>query len=119
MNHYGQIAMEYTQDNAPEHFAEIEDPETYFTEAGEEIAEEIAEALAQLVGEPAAGESLEDYRRRSSRSLRQAEEIVLADHYLLTSAVKDDEPDTSGDPALAAYYRDLAEVNETIANLYR
>jgi hypothetical protein len=120
MNHYGQIAMEYTQDNAPEHFAKIEDPETYFTEAGEEIAEQIAEALRQIVGEPAPGESLEDYRRRSSRSLRQAEEIVLADHYRLTAPPEtDDEPDTTGDPALAAYYRDLAEVNETIANLYR
>lgn len=120
MNRYGQMAMEYTQDNAPEEFAKIEDPERFFTEAGGEIAEEVAEALRQLVGEPQPGESLEEYRRRSSRSLRQAEEIVLADHYLLTAKPEtDDEPDTTNDPVLAGYYRDLAGVNEAIASLYR
>jgi hypothetical protein len=31
----------------------------------------------------------------------------------------DDEPDTTNDPVLAGYYRDLAGVNEAIASLYR
>jgi hypothetical protein len=76
--------------------------------------------LHQLVGDPEPGESLEDYQRRNSRSLRQAEEIVLADHYLLTATPEiDGEPDTTDDPALEDYYRDLDEVNTAIANLYR
>ena len=119
MNRYGQMALEYTQDNAPEDFAKIEDPETFFTEAGEQIAEAVAEALRQLVGEPAPGESLVDYRRRSSLSLRQAEEIVLADHYLLTGSATETGLEGTNDPELESYYRDLAEVNETITSLYR
>ncbi|MGH9210928.1 MAG: hypothetical protein ACRD2C_09625, partial [Acidimicrobiales bacterium] len=84
------------------------------------IAGQVAEVLHQIVGDPQAGESLEAYQRRSSRSLRQAEEIVLADHYLLTAEPETDEgPDTTDDPELEHYYRDLAEVNEAIANLYR
>jgi hypothetical protein len=126
MNRYGRIAMDFTRENHPERFAEIEDPEEFFTEAGWEIAGAVDEVLAQLVGEPQAGESLEEYQRRSSRSLSQAEEIVLADHYLLTAPPmsgagegEQGEPDSAGDPELEAYYGDLGEVNRAIADLHR
>jgi hypothetical protein len=117
---WAQIAMDYTRENLPEEFAKIEDPEKFFADAGWEIVGQVAEVLHQLVGDPLPGESLTDYERRCSHSQMQAEEIVLADHYLLTGGgEKDDEPDTTDDPELEDYYRDLAEVNTAIGNLYR
>lgn len=119
---FAQIAMDYMQENLPEEFAKIEDPEKFFADAGWEIAGQIGEVLHQLVGEPRPGESLTDYERRCSHSEKQAEEIVLADHYLLTAGwaeTNDDGPDTTNDPELEDYYRDLAEVNTAITNLYK
>lgn len=47
--------------------------------------------------------------------MNRDEQAIL--NYLL---LEDDEhPDTDEDPELAAHYRDLAEVNEAIANLYQ
>jgi hypothetical protein len=120
MNRYGRMAMEFTRENAPEELAQIEDPETFFDQAGEEIAARVAEVLGQIVGEPEQGESLEAYKARSSRSVSQAEEIVFSDHYLLTAPPDQERgPDTAGDPELATYYQNLDEANEVIANLYR
>jgi hypothetical protein len=45
---------------------------------------------------------------------------VLADHWLLVPEPETDDegPDTTDDPELAAYYRDLDLINETIIQLY-
>lgn len=117
---WAQIAMDYTRENLPAEFARIADPEKFFSDAGWEIAGQVAEVLHQLVGDPKLGESLQDYEIRSSHSLKQAEEIVLADHYLLAATPEiDPEPDTTNDPALEEYYQDLDQVNTAIANLYK
>lgn len=120
MNRYGRMAMEHTQDSQPRAFAAIQDPETFFTEAGWEIAEAVEETLHQLVGDPQPGETLAAYQARSSRSVTTAEEMVFADHHLLTAPPETGHPapTTDNDPALAAYHRDLAEVDEAIARLY-
>lgn len=118
MNRYGRMALDYNREYLPKAFAQIEDPEVFFAAAGEEIEAAIGEMSGQLLGERRPGESLEEYRLRSSRSARTAEELVLADHYLLTAEAEQADPDTTDDPELADYYRDLAEVNAAIAKLY-
>jgi hypothetical protein len=120
MNQYGRMALEFSQQYRPKAFAQLEDPERFFTEAGQEIAAEIAQTCDQLLGSQQDDETPQSYRRRSSQAWRTAEELVLADHWLLSAETEsqDQEVDTSDDPELAAYYRDLAAVNETITRLY-
>jgi hypothetical protein len=119
MNRYGRMALEYNRTHLPQAFGEIADPERFFTEAGEEIEAAIGEVRDQILGARRPGESLDEYQLRSSHSLKAAEELVLADHYLLVAVPEaNEDPEPEDDPELAAYYRDLAEVNEAIAKLY-
>lgn len=120
MNQYGRMALEFSQQYRPKAFAQLDDPERFFTEAGQGIAAEIAQTCDQLLRSQHDDEAPQSYRRRSSQAWRTAEELVLADHLLLSAETEtqDQDVDTSDDPELAAYYRDLAEVNETIARLY-
>jgi hypothetical protein len=118
MNRYGRMALEYNRENLPRAFAAIEDPERFFTEAGKEIEAAITEARDQLLGERRPGETLEEYRLRSSRSARVAEELVLADHYLLAAEPEtEDREEPAGDPAYDQAKADYQEAIEAILKL--
>lgn len=116
MNQYGRMALDYTSHSRPTAFAQIEDPERFFTEVGEEIERAIVGVRDQILGDPRPGESPEEYRRRSYQAWGTAEELVLADHWLLVAEpeIGEDGPDTTDDPELEDYYRTLAIVNEPI-----
>jgi hypothetical protein len=120
MNRYGRMALEYHRRFLPRAFAEIRDPERFFAEAGDEIETAISDMRDEILGRQRPGETLEEFRLRSYQALRTAEEVVLADHHLLTADPEptDEDPTISDDPELAEYFRDLAEVNETIARIY-
>ena len=85
MNQYGAIAWQHWMRWRPASYAAITDPQTYFTDLGEQAASEIARLWAQVRaqhGNPPG----EDYLARVARlnALRkQAEEVVLADLILL------------------------------------
>lgn len=70
MNRYGRVALEYTRDHLPRAFAEIEDPEVFFTDAGAEIETEIGQMREQLRGARRPGETQDEHRLRSSHSSR-------------------------------------------------
>ena len=73
----------------------------------------------QILGPRRVGESAEEFRRRSSQASATAEELVLADHHLLTGEPESEtEEPAEDDPELAAYQRDLAEANAAILRLY-
>jgi hypothetical protein len=76
MNRYGRMAQNYTRENLPKAFAEIEDPERFFTKAGEEIEVAIGEVHAQILGDRRPEETQEEYQLRSSHSQRTAEELA-------------------------------------------
>lgn len=118
MNRYGQMALDFNRRHRPQAFAEIEDPERFFDEAGEQIEAEIAQVRDEILGAPRPGENPEEYRLRSYQALDTARELVTADHWLLLPEEETEEPDLSDDPELAAYYRDLDLINETIIQLY-
>lgn len=48
MNQYGRRAMRHWQEWLPEKFQELDDPEEFFTELGEQAAEEIDDLSAAL-----------------------------------------------------------------------
>ena len=97
MNEYGAMARDHCQRWRPASYAEITDPDSYFTDLGDRVAQEISDLWAGLrarSGNPAG----EDYIARVGRlnALRkQAEEIVLADLVLLPPepGASDDDPD--------------------------
>lgn len=117
MNRYGRMTLEYYRHNLPTALAAVPDPDRFFTAAGEQIAASITEVSEQVAGQQRRGETAETYRRRSSQASAMAEELVLADHHLLTAPPELEET-VSDDPELAAYYRDLDEVNAAIIRLY-
>jgi hypothetical protein len=117
MNRYGRMALEYNREHLRRAFAEIEDPERFFTEAGEEIEAAIAEVHAQLLGERRPGETVEEYRLRSSRSKTMAEELVLADHYLLVPEPETQDREYPAD--VSAYEEAKADYQEAIEAIHR
>lgn len=119
MNRYGQMALDYQRTNLPAEFRTIRDPERFFTVAGEEIAASIGAMRHQILGARWPGETAEEFSRRSSQASASAEELVLADHHLLTASPESETDDpTPDDPNLAAYRRDLAAANDAIQLLY-
>ena len=51
MNHYGAQAMRHWQSHLPTRFTQITDPETFFTELGEQVETEVEELTFQLAGD--------------------------------------------------------------------
>lgn len=115
MNRYGRLAYDHTRQNRPKAFAAMADPMTHFTGLGEEVQAQITDLRDRLLGHQRAGESLEDYRRRSYQSRLQAEEIVLAEEVWTPPepAVEAEDDD------ILAYRSQLAAASRTLASLDR
>lgn len=114
MNRYGQMALDHSRQHRPDAYSQIPDPAVFFDEAGEEIAAAVSRFRDEILGPPKAGETPEEYRRRSYQALATAEELTLADHPLFQPDPSGETEDWSGDPDLARRYRDLAEINRAI-----
>jgi hypothetical protein len=85
VNQYGALAQQHWKRWRPASYAAISDPETYFTDLGEQAAGEITRLWAQMRAQDGNPPG-EDYLARVARlnALRkQAEEIVLAELILL------------------------------------
>ena len=115
MNRFGQMAIDHNRQHRPDAYSQIPDPDTFFTQVGEEIAAEVTQLRDQLLGPGRPGESPEDYRLRSYQASATAEELTLADHHLFqTAPAIETDGDWSDDPDLDLRYRALAEINQTI-----
>jgi hypothetical protein len=114
MNRYGQMALEHSRQHRPDAYSQIPDPARFFAEAGNEIAAAVSRLRDELLGPPGAGETPEEYRRRSYQALATAEELTLADHPLFQPDPPEETEDWSDDPDLARRYRDLAEINQAL-----
>jgi hypothetical protein len=101
MNHYGAQAMRHWQSHLPTRFTQITDPETFFTDLGEQVQTEVEELTFQLAGDdppPTPGEpaSFLDKAARINTAKRMAEERVLAELVLLPAET---EPETGSERA--------------------
>lgn len=79
MNRYGRLALEQWSRHMPARFAELEDPEDFFTELGETIEQQVVVLVEELERQLT---PTEDYLRRVGELnavRRQAEESVLDD----------------------------------------
>lgn len=113
MNRYGQMVLEFNRRHRPAAFAQVSDPTVFFDQAGEEIEAAVAAARDEMLGQQGPGEGLDEYRQRSYQALRTAEEIVLADHWLMVPEPDSDpEPNLQDDPELVAYQEALDEIGQ-------
>lgn len=95
MNGYGRSAQRTWQELAPMAYAEIEDPESYFAELGEQAADQVGDLTLQMQGPDLPNETYFQKVGRIQAAKMQAEEIVRND--LLTPSrelwQEEDEPD--------------------------
>ena len=91
MNHYGTMAQRHWQRWLPERYAAIQDPDSFFSTLGEEVAQQIGDLSLDLAGDDPPGEGYLEKLGRLNMARLQAEEIVLKERVLL-------EPEPGADP---------------------
>jgi hypothetical protein len=94
MNQYGEMAREHWARWLPARFAAIEDPETFFSNLGNQAGEKITALAYELAGDDPPGEGYLEKVGRLGAARHQAEEIVLPEMILLDPepGAQDDSP---------------------------
>jgi hypothetical protein len=83
MNQYGTMARDHWARWLPDRYSQIQDPDSFFTTLGQEVAQQIGDLMLDLAGDDPPGE---DYLAKVGRlhmARLQAEEMVLAERVLL------------------------------------
>jgi hypothetical protein len=112
MNRYSQMLMEFSRQNRPRAFAQIDDPDAFFVQADKEIQAEIDAVRVEMVGPQKPDESAEAFQSRSSQASATAEELVLSDHWLLQpEPAPEEDLRKDADPEVVDYYRDLEAIS--------
>ena len=83
MNHYGATAQRHWAQWLPERHATIQDPDSFFSTLGEEVAQQFADLTLDLAGDDPPGEDYLVKVGRLNMARLQAEEIVLREQVLL------------------------------------
>jgi hypothetical protein len=94
MNRYGLMARQHWERWLPDRYAAIEDPGSFFTDLGRQVAERVELLAPRLAGDDQPGEGYLGKAGRLGQARRQAEEIVLAEMVLL-----EPEPGTGEEPS--------------------
>ena len=93
MNRYGLMAQQHWERWLPARYAAIEDPDSFFSDLGKQVANRIDQVAFHLAGDDLAGEGYLGKAGRLGQARHQAEEIVLTELVLL-----DPEPGAEEDP---------------------
>ncbi|HCT80697.1 MAG TPA: TnpV protein [Micromonosporaceae bacterium] len=78
MNKYGSMAMTHWKTAFPQEFSQIEDPASFFTDLGAQVAQEISQLEAELASRPPSGPGFLANLGQNRNARSQAEEMVLA-----------------------------------------
>jgi hypothetical protein len=109
MNRYGQQAMSHWRRWLPQRYATIPDPETFFSELGEQVANQVIETTQHLAGDDPPDENYMSKLGRLNMARLQAEEIVLRELVLLPAEPGTEDSTTS---PLPSKWADLAQTPE-------
>lgn len=93
MNHYAIRARDHWARWLPTRYAQLTDPDSFFTDLGDQAAQQIADLMMDLAGDDPPGETYLEKMGRLNIARLRAEEIVLPELILPPP-----EPGT-GDPA--------------------
>ena len=102
LDRYGAAAAAHMRAHRPDRYHQIENPESYFLELGDQMAAQISEVEQALL---AAETPESDYTRRAGQltsARRRAEEVVLAD---LVYPADPKETETATDPAAPSHHQ--------------
>lgn len=115
MDHYGQMAMEFSRDHRPSSHARITDPAVHFEEVGRQIATEVSRVRDEILGGTRPDEDPAALRTRSSQALATAREIVVSGHpAFMPETAACDEVDE--DPDTRRYQDRLTTISDTLTN---
>lgn len=99
MNQYGAMAQRHWARWLPERYAAISDPDSFFSNLGQEAATRIAGLAAELAGSDPPGEGYLVKVGRLNMARLQAEEVVLQELILLPPEPgADEDPDDQETP---------------------
>jgi hypothetical protein len=94
MNEYGRMALDHWQQHLPERYRRIEDPNSFFSTLGDQVATRIADLTLDLAGQDPVGETFMDKLGRLNNASQRAREIVLPEMVLLAPEIDEDEDET-------------------------
>ena len=99
MNQYGEMARDHWARWLPARFAAIDDPETFFSDLGNEAGERISSLAYELAGDDQPGEGYLGKAGRLGEARHRAEQIVLTEMILLEPEPGAEEEDAPPGPA--------------------
>ncbi|MEW1920739.1 TnpV protein [Pseudarthrobacter oxydans] len=108
MNKYGRQAQEAWKAASPTRYNQIQNPEDFFTNLGEEAQEQVDELLPKIAGPDPKGEGYLEKVGRLNAAKNQAEEIVRYD--LLSPPETEDEEDEYENPTIKEHLEFMAEM---------
>jgi hypothetical protein len=92
MNRYGTQAMRHWQQTDPARYQQIPDPETFFTELGEQVESEIQTLANALAGPDPPGETYLEKVGRLNMARFNAESDILREMVLIPEPEEPEEP---------------------------
>ena len=93
MNEYGQMAHDHWQQWLPQRYSQIEDPNSFFSTLGDQVATRIADLTLDLAGEDPPGETFMNKLGRLNNAAQRAREMVLPEMVLLEPETDEDDPE--------------------------
>jgi hypothetical protein len=111
MNQYGQMAQEHWARWLPTRYAMIENPDSFFSDLGDQAWERIDQMATDLAGDDPPGEGYLGKVGRLGEARHRAEQIVLAEDVLLppepgADEETEDSPEPDGPWGLEMLYQD-------------
>ena len=79
MNYHGEQALLHWSRHLPASYSRVEDPETFFTNLGEQADAEIEDRYLEYAGPDVPGETVEDKHARLTQAMNRATEEVYAE----------------------------------------
>lgn len=77
MNKYGRQAMRHWQEHLPQRYRQIEDPDSFFTDLGEQMQQQVTATKRSLAGDDPGGETFMDKLGRLNMAEVNAVEQVM------------------------------------------
>lgn len=116
MDHYGQMALEFSRVHRPIGHAQITDPTAHFEAMGRQIAAEVVRMRDEILGGPRPDEEPATLRTRSTQALTAAREIVLGEHpaFIPEATTLDG---TDDHPTTRRYQDRLKAISDTLTTL--
>lgn len=101
MNKYGRQAMEFWRTWRPSAYQKIPDPQTYFTNLGEEIEDRAVQVQEALISQLPAQNNYQVRLGQMNMAKMAAEEAAMKELVYLPSDSAEEEEEPSEDPAAA------------------